>query len=510
MDLFNKKRPKFYYANRDAQAERVNHSLAISFFAFYSLVIVIALTDAAKGKNTFLAAIITCVLAILAMVNGYITNRREPDSYRYRVLSFLWLYAVTIATNVFFDSYYLKFLMMVPLVGYIFYYDHKFIKSSCLLLGTTVVLITLIRIFVGYFGGDMALAADNLAASVTVFLLAIMIIVMENVGAKFNEDMLGELEEKQESQKEILKDILQVAGDVREGTESAMHVVNDLSSATGEVTEGVQNIAHSTHSTADSIQEQTVMTQNIQNAIAATLAHSGSMNEIAMKTKELNQTSGDIMHQMVDQAAAISETNASVSSAMHRLQDRANAVQGIADTIFSISSQTNLLALNASIEAARAGDAGRGFAVVADEIRELADNTREETENIARILNELSINAESAANAVKKSAGATGAQEELIGQVSHSYEQIRLNVDELTQNIENIESMLQGLSESNHQIVESISQLSAFTEEVTASSAEAENLSNENLAHAAEARDRLSSVLEVSRKLDQYMDTEGV
>ena len=85
------------------------------------------------------------------------------------------------------------------------------------------------------------------------------------------------------------------------------------------------------------------------------------------------------MNHLKTQAEVIAATNEDVATLMNTLKERTEAVKGIVDTIFSISSQTNLLALNASIESARAGEAGKGFAVVADQIRNLAEESRKET-----------------------------------------------------------------------------------------------------------------------------------
>ncbi|WP_245742761.1 methyl-accepting chemotaxis protein [Fontibacillus panacisegetis] len=68
------------------------------------------------------------------------------------------------------------------------------------------------------------------------------------------------------------------------------------------------------------------------------------------------------------------------------LKQRVNEISKIVDVIKSVSDQMHLLALNASIEAASAGVHGRGFEVVALEVRKLAAESRKATEEIGRMI----------------------------------------------------------------------------------------------------------------------------
>ena len=65
-------------------------------------------------------------------------------------------------------------------------------------------------------------------------------------------------------------------------------------------------------------------------------------------------------------------------------------ISGTAELINEIAEQTNLLALNASIESARVGEAGKGFAIVANEISNLAEQSRESSNNISALIERIS------------------------------------------------------------------------------------------------------------------------
>ena len=75
---------------------------------------------------------------------------------------------------------------------------------------------------------------------------------------------------------------------------------------------------------------------------------------------------------------------AEATETMRQLDQAASEITKVTEVIKTIALQTNLLALNATIEATSAGEAGKGFAVVAGEVKELAGQSGQSAEEIAR------------------------------------------------------------------------------------------------------------------------------
>ncbi|WP_407659649.1 methyl-accepting chemotaxis protein [Massilia endophytica] len=113
---------------------------------------------------------------------------------------------------------------------------------------------------------------------------------------------------------------------------------------------------------------------------------------------------------------------------MASLQEKAKRIYGFTNAITEISARTNLLALNAAIEAARAGEQGRGFAVVAGEVRQLAQRTKEATDEISHMVREINEQAEKASKGM--SSLATG-------------------VAEAARNVESVHGLLGNIEESS-------------------------------------------------------------
>ena len=92
---------------------------------------------------------------------------------------------------------------------------------------------------------------------------------------------------------------------------------------------------------------------------------------------------------------------------INELKTFSDEISSTIEKITDIADETNLIALNAAIEAARAGTHGKGFAVVADKIRELAEISLENANNITNLIrkihrhvDEVTKNAQNTKNAI--------------------------------------------------------------------------------------------------------------
>lgn len=159
-------------------------------------------------------------------------------------------------------------------------------------------------------------------------------------------------------------------------------------------------------------------------------------------------------------------------------------MQAVIGSINAISGQTNLLALNASIEAARAGEAGKGFAVVADEIRQLADETRALTSNMAEFVTNIRTASQQSADSVETTVTALN--------------QINENLTVIVEgNIEN-RKRLQGINES-------LTNIAATSEEISSSMNEVENQAMQLDEKVSEVTRDVENLKEVSASVGEVV-----
>lgn len=320
----------------------------------------------------------------------------------------------------------------------------------------------------------------------------------------FFEESMGEVQEALRKNEAVAQKIVEVARSVEERAESMARDLEVIEEATQTVSESMNNISAGTTNTAEAVVQQTQQTQDIQDILDETRNRTDTIVGLTRSAKEALDSGTKAMGTLFDQVGETIENSKVMAQTASQLQEKSNEVRGITSIILGISSQTNLLALNASIEAARAGEAGKGFAVVAEEIRKLAEQTRQETENITTLIDALSENAQLMTDKVTVNVENSKRENEAAEQAAGRFAEITENINTLSAHIREVSEMMNSLVESNNAIVDSVNTLSATSQEISASTQEAFNTSEKNVDMVKNFAASMENILREMEVLQSY------
>lgn len=437
-------------------------------------------------------SIIPLVMNILIFAAGIVIFLRfsEQRTYsRYIAVAFSVLYICLLMTNPSNQTY----PYMLPfLVLFVLTMD----KFTVMVSGISFLAVNIIRAAMMFAGAEaindvMETAMIEIIVSIMGTMVAIRGI---NLLIRFMRESTGEIMEVSDSNAAVSKKILEVSGKVNSAIANAKENLSDIDHTTKAVNESMSDVALGITSTADAIGQQEVMTQNIKVNIDTAHEKTGSIVSIAEETMESLKTGANAMRELMNDVDSSIADSADMLRAASQLHKTSEEVRGITDIILGISQQTNMLALNASIEAARAGESGRGFAVVADEIRNLAEQTRSETENITKLLDELAVHTRDVYNKVNVSVEISNKENELAKEVNGRFTDIRQKMETLVEDIEGVSDKMNELLESNNVIVDSVSTLSDNSERITISTQEVCDTSAHNVKLVQEFMDMMENI----------------
>ncbi|HUB75515.1 MAG TPA: methyl-accepting chemotaxis protein [Solirubrobacteraceae bacterium] len=140
-----------------------------------------------------------------------------------------------------------------------------------------------------------------------------------------------------------------------------------------------------------------------------------------------------VVIELIDGLTELDGQTAQVAALLEKLTaSELHDISSVSTVIEDVAARTKLLALNAAIEAARAGEHGRGFAIVAEEVRRLAEQTAEQTAQIAETIGriETQIAAIQLASTTARGRAAAGAAQAGVGR--EALEELRALLDAST------------------------------------------------------------------------------
>ncbi|MBQ8931097.1 MAG: hypothetical protein IJ045_01520 [Ruminiclostridium sp.] len=154
---------------------------------------------------------------------------------------------------------------------------------------------------------------------------------------------------------------------------------------------------------------------------------------IAMSLETINKN-----YQVIDEKVdAVNTSIRELTGEFDKLREKtAEAERIVAQTdsiikyIQNVATQMTLLGFNASIEAKHVGEAGAGFNVIAQEVRQLAEQTQNQTQNVEDVLGNVRA---AIANIEKEIAAAVETLQTNIATVKELSEIIAVTSDEIKQ-----------------------------------------------------------------------------
>ena len=187
----------------------------------------------------------------------------------------------------------------------------------------------------------------------------------------------------------LIQSFREMVGSLRSSTSEIATSINQLGSAASEILTATTQVASGTAETAAAISQTTSTVEEVRQAAQLS---SQKADDVSASAKDVAAVSKD-GKRAVDQAAEgmqrIRREMESIAETIVFLSEQSQSIGGIIATVTDLADQSNLLAVNAAIEAAKAGDQGKGFAVVAQEIKDLAEQSKQATNQVRTILNDI-------------------------------------------------------------------------------------------------------------------------
>ncbi|MBD2866711.1 methyl-accepting chemotaxis protein [Paenibacillus sp. IB182363] len=310
-----------------------------------------------------------------------------------------------------------------------------------------------------------------------------------------------------------------VANNLRQLIEEVMKLSQQVVASSGELKSSVDQTGSASRQITSSIEQVAAGAEEQVRIVEAASLVLDDMTEtvghMKQRANEAERAAGGASERAVDGSAAIGkargqmhsirETVNGLDESIRQLGELSGEIGRIVEAISAISGQTNLLALNASIEAARAGEQGRGFAVVAGEVRKLAEQSAQETGEIAGYIDQIR---GGIAQAVKQMEAASREVAQGIGvvdQAGQSFEQIELAVTAAAGELHQVAVLIARTAEGAGQVVRSVDSIAGLAGQSAQGTQHVSAASEEQLASTEEVAAASDTLLQLAQNLREHI-----
>jgi methyl-accepting chemotaxis protein len=225
----------------------------------------------------------------------------------------------------------------------------------------------------------------------------------------------------------------QMLSEIGTGQSALQESIDILVSSSGEILATSTQLASGAAQTATAVTQTTATVEEIRQTARLSNQEAKLVSEGTQRVSQISQIGTKSTEETIEGINLIRQQMESIGDTMVRLSDQSQTIGRIVATVEDLAAQSNLLAVNASIEAAKAGEQGKGFSVVAQEMKNLAEQSRQATNEVRTILTDIRKATGAAVMATEQGAKAVETGVKRSGQAGQSIQTLAKSVTEAAQ-----------------------------------------------------------------------------
>lgn len=475
------------------EMERNNKAAMTAHLVDVIVMLTFVLLQVPSGLASWTYLLVMVILGMTPVIIEYYFWRRDHDTIMIKHLAAVG-FAVFYTFTLFTAANSLVFAFVIPMILIVtIYNDERYIVIiNC---GTVLesFLVTIIGAKTGKFGYS---GRDNAIIQVVVMILvAIYAYSSAKTLNRNSRQKLNSIESAQQETQLVLNDISELSQQLKKGIEDIDSGLNKLSEVSLTTRNAMQEVSSGAADTADAVQRQMRQTEAIQVKVDKVNDAAEGITENMQQTLSALEEGHQNVGILVEKADASVHNGEEVAVKLKNLDEYMQEMNSIVELIGGITSQTSLLALNASIEAARAGEAGKGFSVVASEISGMATQTKNATQHITELIDNVSKAINEVVSVVYQMIEGINEERQSTDRTADSFEIIQANTTAIRDNVDQLAANITELRDANQEIVDSIQTISAISEQVTAHAGETVNAQEENEVVLGKIEKRMQELL---------------
>jgi methyl-accepting chemotaxis protein len=289
----------------------------------------------------------------------------------------------------------------------------------------------------------------------------------------------------------LSRSVARMAEALRTQVVSTKQLAGEASEMSRDVASAMAHLATSAAEQAAAVSETASTVEEMEKAGKSVGENARQIVDAAEKTTEASIRGRKAVDTSSEIILKIKEDSQDISNKSKTLLSNVEEIGNIIASVNAIAEQSKILAVNASIEAAKAGEYGAGFAVVAQEVKDLAQQSKEATEQITKTLTGIR-------HAIESMVSTATAGERRTDEGVRMVANAGAIVNDLSEAIRENSEFANGIFTAITQQTLGLTQIAAAIEEINSSAAENQNISRkmeQSTRHMSESLQDLANLV---------------